>query len=798
MTTPQRSSGATPSSSGCARSCAGPGRRRRVPGGRGRSGQDRAARRRRGGGGRRGRARAQGAADRGRGRQLLRRARRPAPAGARRAAAAAARRSGARWRRRCCSRTPPSRSTRGWSASRASSLLDGLPGAVLLAIDDWQWLDAASAAVLTLRAAAARARRREGDRDRPQRRGRRGPRRARARAPAGQALELALTPARRRARSAGSCTPGPASGCPRPRSRGCMTRAAGNPLMALELVRAPGAEAATDIRRLLARASRGALARRARGAPVRRGARRADARGGRAARRAPAGGLEEALAAEVIVRDGGRLRFSHPLIAAVVRGAHAAGGVARDPRPARRADRRAGAARAPPRGGLGRPRRGRRGGAGGGGGPGGGARRDDRGRRAGGARRRADAGRRRAAPPAAAARGGGRDDDAWATGSAPARLLEEVLAHAGAGPLRARTRSTSSPTWSPTTARCELAEAALGRGRRRRRAARRHRALGVAVRRDGRRHADGAAPCRGRRPACRGGRAARSCSPRRSATSRSSATAPARASSASCSCGPTRSSARRRAGRATTRALEILGLQLYVDGDLAEARELLIAELERGRARGYLDHESFALMLLAELEVRAGRWQLAEGYARPDARAHARHGAVERRGGRPLDLRGRRRAPRTRGVRARARRDGPPAGERARRPRLRDPVLARARVPRALARRRGDRRPPPRAAAGERGAAGHARAGDVLHRRPTSPRRSCSPATSTPRGRSRQELEARGRELDRAWAIATALRCRGLIAAADGRLGRRARGPATRRSRCTCACRSRSTARARC
>ena len=33
-----------------------------------------------------------------------------------------------------------------------------------------------------------------------------------------------------------------------------------------------------------------------------------------------------------------------------------------------------------------------------------------------------------------------------------------------------------------------------------------------------------------------------------------------------------------------------------------------------------------------------------------------------------------------------------------------------------------------------------------------------------------QKLEARGRELDRAWAIATSLRCRGLIAAADGRM----------------------------
>ena len=32
-----------------------------------------------------------------------------------------------------------------------------------------------------------------------------------------------------------------------------------------------------------------------------------------------------------------------------------------------------------------------------------------------------------------------------------------------------------------------------------------------------------------------------------------------------------------------------------------------------------------------------------------------------------------------------------------------------------------------------------------------------------------EELEARGRELGRAWAIATALRCRGLIAATEGR-----------------------------
>ena len=89
--------------------------------------------------------------------------------------------------------------------------------------------------------------------------------------------------------------------------------------MALELVRAPGGEAATDIRRLLAAASGRALGRRACGAAVRRGAGRADARGRRAGAARAAGGLEEALAAEVIVRDGGRLRFSHPLIAEVVR-----------------------------------------------------------------------------------------------------------------------------------------------------------------------------------------------------------------------------------------------------------------------------------------------------------------------------------------------------------------------------------------------------------------------------------------------------------------------------------------------
>ena len=105
-------------------------------------------------------------------------------------------------------------------------------------------------------------------------------------------------------------------------------------------------------------------------------------------------------------------------------------------------------------------------------------------------------------------------------------------------------------------------------------------------------------------------------------------------------------------------------MQLYVNGDLAESRELLTAELERGHARGYLDHESFALMLLAELEVRAGRWQLADGYARQtleltlgtdlwnaEAAGHWTCALVDAHLGRV-------------GVRARARRDGAPAGDR--------------------------------------------------------------------------------------------------------------------------------------
>ena len=101
---------------------------------------------------------------------------------------------------------------------------------------------------------------------------------------------------------------------------------------------------------------------------------------------APAGGLEEALAADVLVRDGRRVRFSHPLIAAVVqertppgewRAVHARLAELTDG-PEQRARHLAAASDGPDERRCGRAR--------GGGRRGGDARSDDGGRRAGGAR----------------------------------------------------------------------------------------------------------------------------------------------------------------------------------------------------------------------------------------------------------------------------------------------------------------------------------------------------------------------------------------------------------------------------
>ena len=109
-------------------------------------------------------------------------------------------------------------------------------------------------------------------------------------------------------------------------------------------------------------------------------------------------------------------------------------------------------------------------------------------------------------------------------------------------------------------------------------------------------------------------------------------------------------------------ALEVLGMQLYVNGDLAEARELLLAERDRAAAA--------RLPRPRELRVHAahrGRGPRRPLGARrrlgaPDARRGDGLRPLERRGGRSLVARARRRAPRPGRVGARARRDRPPAG----------------------------------------------------------------------------------------------------------------------------------------
>lgn len=284
------------------------------------------------------------------------------------------------------------------------SLLEALPGAVVLVIDDWQWLDPATLAVLSFvvrrvepGGAKVLATVRSGEADEALA--------ALVRAlPADQALELALAPLDAgdigrlvHARTGERVSP--------PAVARLHHACAGNPLMALELVRASSSDAATDIRRLLARRL-AALSPDARGALRFVAALGPDARGGRGGGR----GAERARGGAGGGRDRPRrqpVALQSPADRRRGAGAHAARGVARDPRQARRAHGPTGAAGAPPRHRVPGPGRGRRGGAGVGSGPGLGARRDDRGSRAGRACRRAHPARRRAAPtPAPAGRGG--------------------------------------------------------------------------------------------------------------------------------------------------------------------------------------------------------------------------------------------------------------------------------------------------------------------------------------------------------------------------------------------------------
>jgi DNA-binding NarL/FixJ family response regulator len=212
---------------------------------------------------------------------------------------------------------------------------------------------------------------------------------------------------------------------------------------------------------------------------------------------------------------------------------------------------------------------------------------------------------------------------------------------------------------------------------------------------------------------------------------------------------------------------EVLGLQLYINGDLAEARELLLAELERAHERGYLDHESFALLLLAELEVRAGRLRLAETYAQ---------GTLELTLGTDLwnaEPSGRWTASLVAAHlgRVEAARDHAETGRR-QAEELGDMVFAtrcshvlgflelslgdadaavRQLGPLRAAEQQLQLREPAALCIGPDLAEALILAGDLATAREVQ-----------------EELEARGRALERPWAIATALRCRGLIAAAEG------------------------------
>jgi DNA-binding CsgD family transcriptional regulator len=638
---------------------------------------------------------------------------------------------------------------------------------VLLAVDDWQWLDAASAAVLAfvLRrldpggpTVIATVRRGEADEALA------GLVRA---LPVDQAVELAVGPldAGALGRLIHART---GAWMPPPALARLHQACAGNPLHALEIVRAPGAEATTGIRRLLAHrlgelsADTRAVLRfvAAPAEPTLESVERAMAAPSRSGP-----GLEEALAAEVIVRDGRSLRFSHPLIAAVVqertplaewRAIHARLARLTD-QPEQRARHLAAASDGP----------------------------DEE-----------VAAALEAAAGEAATRGAMMAAADLAERAAeltpaidqPLRLrrllaavdatmiagdgerarkpLEEVLARAETGPLRADALHKLAYVVGDDSA-LRLAETALeevGTDEALRADIELSASLFAAMTgspRTAMRHAEAAV------------RHAESCGQRFLLSQALSNIAHLHL----CAGGGLQRDLLMRAdalerevsahGRDDT-PLMILGLQLLVVGEFAEARELLTRERERARGRGYLDHEGYALMLLSQLEVRAGRWQLAEGYSRQtleltlgtdlwnsEAAGHATCAEVDAHLGRVESARthaekGRRQAEElgdltfasvcshvlgfvdlSLGDAQAAVRHLAPLRATEARLGIREPAFFRV---------------------GPDLAEALLLAGDPAAAREVQ-----------------EELEARGRELGRTWAIATALRCRGLIAAVEGR-----------------------------
>ena len=620
------------------------------------------------------------------------------------------------------------------------SLLAALPGRILVAVDDWQWLDAASAAALAFvlrrlepEGASMIATVRSGEAD--------DALAALVRAlPAGQALELALEPLE-----------------PGELGRVLQARAG---QVALEMVRAPGAATATDIRRLLARrlAALSPEARRLLRYAAAQAEPTADTVGA-------AGALDEVIAADVLVLDGARLRFTHPLIAAVVeeraapaewRAIHAElaeRAEGQEPRARHLAAAASGPDEAVASALAGAA-----------------AQADARGAtmaaaelavRAAEMTPEDDAPRRleRLLAAADAAMG-------VADGPQTRRLLEEVLARADSGPARADALHKLAYTVSDDSA-MQLIESALeeaGEDEALRCDIELSAALFAVMTgqpEQARRHAESAA----RRAEATGVQFLLSQALSNLAFLRHCAGEGVQRELL------LRADALERAQRHRARddtPLELLGLQLYVDGDLAEARELLLGELERGRRRGYLEHESFATLLLGELEVRAGRWSLAETYARQSlelsvgtdlwnaeagghwivALVEAHLGRVEsacehaeagRRQATQLgDLVFATRCSHALGFVALSQGDATAA------------VRHLAPLPEAEARM--GLREPAMFCLGPDLAEALVLAGDL-----------------EAAGEVQADLERRGEELQRPWAIAAALRCRGLIAAAEGR-----------------------------
>ena len=215
-------------------------------------------------------------------------------------------------------------------------------------------------------------------------------------------------------------------------------------------------------------------------------------------------------------------------------------------------------------------------------------------------------------------------------------------------------------------------------------------------------------------------------------------------------------------------ALELLGMQLYTHAKLAESRRLLRASSSAPRraAESIMRAWRSCSSPSSRSARAAGSSRTATPRRRSTSRSGPRAGTPRRQVTGPARSSTRtwvawtRRASTRRPVAARRRRSATSPSRRA------------AHTSWVSSRCRSATRTP-RCGTSVRSASASSGWESASRRRSASPRisrrRWSSPATSTRRGTVQAELEARGRELGRTWAVATGLRCRGLIAAVEGR-----------------------------